>query len=77
MLTELKGKQPNLSLQGLIISGNYLRETQFQHPWASNEDERIKINTISLEMHLMLPGPKYQYQYQVFDGLMSEENEKS
>ena len=37
MLTELKGKQPNLSLQGLIISGNYLRETQCQHPWASNE----------------------------------------
>ena len=25
----------------------------------------------------MLPGLKYQYQYQVFDGLMSEENEKS
>ena len=37
--------------EGLIISGNYLRETQCQHPWASNEHERIKINTISIEMH--------------------------
>ena len=47
----IKGKATKFVSPGLDYQWQLSEETQCQHPWASNEHERIKINTISLEMH--------------------------